>query len=509
MLVRCPAHLAFAVPPDSANPLPDFVPDEQWRSPSFLASSDDKSEKDKTQDVDLNARTAQEFRLALVLLHEKSLGVSSPWAPYLNHLPVRYDLLSSWSDNELDALRDCDLAEKARAQREENISAFECVAACPENFSCSKLTYDEITWGLDTVRSRSFLGEYPETPDANTPHPKYPSGNLKGDADTSGSKTKTPATFVLPLLDAFNHLSHRRGATKLVFEKASNSFSLKAESCYHLGDEATISYGTRTNAELLLRFGFCVFESIDETVSLPGCMDELEWLMPGSARERDLYQEGLHHAVRDAKLDCVGRANANLLWALRVLLASDEDYDAVGGAKGFRVAFPSGLDGRDVKGSGAQLAAEASLALACAREFDNLGGGTSLAEDETQLEAASVVLREVESECALCQFDENAAGYEGAGDSYGPTDQPTDTNYGDQNSCDPDLFTKCVDSGDEGDDLNYLRRLVMALEFRVGRKRILAAAMSRYSPLKEALTRSGQELYASGMEGGDYDEKVG
>ena len=55
MLVRCPAHLAFAVPPDSANQLPDFVPDEQWRSPSFLASSDDKSEKESSlkQEIDV------------------------------------------------------------------------------------------------------------------------------------------------------------------------------------------------------------------------------------------------------------------------------------------------------------------------------------------------------------------------------------------------------------------------------------------------------------------------
>ena len=49
-----------------------------------------------------------------------------------------------------------------------------------------------------------------------------------------------------------------------------------------------------------------------------------------------------------------------------------------------------------------------------------------------------------------------------------------------------------------------LRRLVAALAFRTGRKRILARAMARYSPLKEALVRSGDELYTS-----DFDEKVG
>ena len=155
------------------------------------------------------------------------------------------------------------------------------------------------------------------------------------DGDGASAK-EVPSTFVLPLLDAFNHLSERGGATKLCFDKASNAFTLRAARDMRVGDEATISYGPRPNAYLLLRFGFAVFDSPDEFVSLPGCADELEWLMPGSAREADLYAENLHHAVRNARLDRDWKANTNLLWALRVLLASDEEYERVGGAKGFR-----------------------------------------------------------------------------------------------------------------------------------------------------------------------------
>ena len=40
-----------------------------------------------------------------------------------------------------------------------------------------------------------------------------------------------------------------------------------------VGDEVTISYGARSNGTLLLRFGFAVFDSTDETVPLPGCAD--------------------------------------------------------------------------------------------------------------------------------------------------------------------------------------------------------------------------------------------
>jgi hypothetical protein len=323
---------------------------------------------------------------------------------------------------------------------------------------------------------------------------------------------------VLPLLDAFNHLSERGGATKLAFDAASNAFTLRAARDMRVGDEVTISYGARSNGTLLLRFGFAVFDSADETVPLPGCADELEWLMPGSAREAALFAEGLHHAVRGARVDRDGKANTNLLWALRVLLASDEDYERVGGAKGFRDAFPSGLDGRDVPGSGAQLAAEASLALACAREMDLAGGPAGLAEDETQLEAALAVLREVEAEYARCggANDEGDA-YEGAMDDgglgsprssgAGASSTLPDPAHGEQLSCDDVFFSRGSDS--EGDDTSYLRRLVSALEFRVGRGRILAKAVARYSPLREAFTRSGDALYAATMEGGDYDEKVG
>jgi hypothetical protein len=510
-LVRCPANLAFAVPPGAPNPFPGFVPDETWSRPNLGSPAGDAESNDEAHD---SRRQAQEFRAALVLLHERSLGAASRWAPYLAHLPTKYDLLSCWTDAQLSELRCAELEESARAQRRENEKAHAAVASCDAaTHKCACLTYEDIQWGLDTVRSRGFLGEYPETFNSapeSAPHPPYLTRReTLGDGDEITKEV--PSTFVLPLLDAFNHLSERGGATKLCFDKASNAFTLRAARDMRVGDEATISYGQRPNAYLLLRFGFAVFDSPDEFVELPGCADELEWLMPGSKREADLYAENLHYAVRNARLDRDGKANTNLLWALRVLLASDEEYERVGGVKAFRDAFPTGLDGRDVPGSGAQLAAEASLALACAREMDLAGGSESLAEDETQLEAALAVLREVETECAInpCLSDEPSA-YDGAGAgedlATGMTSTDgTDATRGDEMTCD-DVFDRC---GTESDDSNYLRRLVSALEFRVGRKRILAKAVARYSPLREAFTRSGDELYAATMEGGDYDEKVG
>ena len=54
---------------------------------------------------------------------------------------------------------------------------------------------------------------------------------------------------------------------------------------------------------------------------------------------------------------------------------------------------------------------------------------------------------------------------------------------------------RCGIDGEEGNDSQYLRRLVAALSYRTYRKRILQAALRRYSPLHEPLVKSGDELY--------------
>ena len=92
-LVRCPANLAFAVPPGAPNPFPAFVPDETWSRPDIEPPAGDGAARALDEGADArtfheNGRLAQEFRAALVLLHERSLGAASRWAPYLAHLPA-------------------------------------------------------------------------------------------------------------------------------------------------------------------------------------------------------------------------------------------------------------------------------------------------------------------------------------------------------------------------------------------------------------------------------------
>jgi len=455
VLVRCPSNLALALPPNPPNPFPDFVPDELWTNPPGVPAG----------------RKTQELRMALVLLHEREKDVDGAWAPYINQLPEEYDLLGMWTDAQLKELQCAGLRREAWAQRVENIRAAEAVAALGGG-GCGHLTDSDVAWGLNTVRSRSFLGKYPEggalpplrgmmntggnvvtrSADFDTDEPVEEDGTGSG-----RTPVPDPSTFVLPLLDAFNHRSDNGGATQLRYNADAATFELRSSFGLNPGDEATISYGKHTNDELLLRFGFCVEGNRDEMVPLPGCMAELDWLIADTDRERDMIAESLDAAVRNAHLDSEGRANTNLLWALRVLLSTDLEFKSAGGAKGLRMLLPGVGDGDCL---GPQAAAEAALALACEEELRAMGDSHlehwedagplnyDLEEDEIKLAAAEMVAGEVATEAL-------------------------------EEGCAPNADQYCADLESDSEDL---RRLVWALTYRVNRKRILYACLRRYKP---------------------------
>lgn len=258
-----------------------------------------------------------------MLLHERGEGEASAWAPYIKQLPTGYDLLGMWTDAQLGELQNASLKRAAWAQRAENVAAAAAVEVLGSGAGCAGLTPEDVAWGLNTVRSRSFLGKYPEGA-ALPPLAAFSAAELaargrdgaggeEGVEPASGVNANgnegLPSTFVIPLLDAFNHRCDAAGATKLRFRDG----AFELASCRSLvpGEEATISYGRHGNDELLLRFGFCVEGNSDETVPLPGCMAELDWLISGTDRERDMLADGLDDAVRGAHLDYKARARVS------------------------------------------------------------------------------------------------------------------------------------------------------------------------------------------------------
>jgi hypothetical protein len=253
------------------------------------------------------------YSTALVLLREREKkddddgggggGGGAGWAPYMTQLPGAYDLLGTWTDAQLAQLQCPGLIKQAWAQRVENIKAAEAVEALAGDGGWLRsLSAADIAWGLNTVRSRSFLGKYPEGAalpplqgmtlleqergkDADAGADAVVEGGAGGDVSGAAAKSETkedPSTFVLPFLDAFNHAGG--AATQLRYNKAAASFELTSSRNLAPGEEATISYGKHGNDELLLRFGFCIEGNRDETVPLLGCMAELDWLIAGTDR---------------------------------------------------------------------------------------------------------------------------------------------------------------------------------------------------------------------------------
>ena len=311
--------------------------------------------------------------MALVLLRERSLGDDSAWAPYIAQLPAGYDLLGCWTDDQLEELQCERLQDAARAQRAENNAAFDAVrmnvSAYDSDYDLGlgALTKEDVVWGLNTVRSRSYRAKYPSSCGVLPPLSNLEGKTLdaaalltKSARQRSGEKSESAnkeSVFMLPFLDALNHRDNKGsgGATKLVFMSpleddaaergAKGTFELRSPAAVEKDAEAVVCYGDKNNEELLLRYGFCVENGVHDEITLPGCMDELEWVMPGSARESDLKAERLDEAVKRARLNDEGKASVNLLWALRVLLASDATYEAAGGAKGLMRASLPGEDG--------------------------------------------------------------------------------------------------------------------------------------------------------------------
>ncbi|KAK9858874.1 hypothetical protein WJX84_003329 [Apatococcus fuscideae] len=93
-LTSVPLGMALVVPPRQNCPFPDKVKKEFWsESPWYM-------------------------KLALMLLHERELGETSRFAPYLKYLPTKFNTPFSWSDQELQQLGYPFVTQQVKEQRQ-------------------------------------------------------------------------------------------------------------------------------------------------------------------------------------------------------------------------------------------------------------------------------------------------------------------------------------------------------------------------------------------------------
>lgn len=384
-LVTLPRDSALVVLEGQENPHAEFISDALWEAAG-------------------EAKWA--LRVALVLLREYALGEESAFSAYVKQLPEVFNLIGSYSDEEI-RLMQYPLAEKmAREQRDENAEAIRLVRKHASG-ALAGVSDERIVWALDCVRSRVFSGRLadeaklrakllPRSLAVGTAFATFltaPSAEGRWlavfavlalvvfDSSSNSDRDSATAYVLMPLIDAVNH----KTMLKTEFEFDSGSFVLRAPQEYKAGEEVFISYGVLNNDELITRYGFVDSDNVADLYRFEGLLPYLQAnhdpmkraLGADSKRLATLKRTHpeLDEALWNGNFISDGTAEPKLLWALRAVLATPEEFASANGVEGFQLGG----------GAPEKRAADAIRAAVEARLAQY---PTTLEEDEEELKNA-------------------------------------------------------------------------------------------------------------------------
>lgn len=229
-----------------------------WAPTSLLLN------KDKA--IDLWGSVVEELsdRLALILLlvHERFMeGAASKWNVYMQRLPEFDGDVSGpsflWSEEEISLLQGSDGYGAALAMYNTIVDEFEVLNDMlfqknPDSFPSDIFTFKNYLWGAANVASRAY-----------------------GD-DPTGTHL-----CIAPMVDFLNH---KAGALQLT--RFGNGIVAYAHKNYRAGEQVWVSYGGKSNAELLSQYGF-----VD----------------PDNGQEAVYLRLGEHLLVNSAQLEVIGK----------------------------------------------------------------------------------------------------------------------------------------------------------------------------------------------------------
>lgn len=222
-------------------------------------------------------RQAWWVKMSLLLLSEKAKGPASERGEYLRSLPREHGTPLHWAEADVAELQASYIVAGIAEQRREWTRIHrELVPAC----SGLDVPWEDFVWAAETVRSRSFSGPY-EGSDYEERLQQLvflaalvgvyllsgagPASNaLNGTAsvlcflvlkDLYTQKNPNSLRYAMcPVIDLCNHTS--RAESDVSYEYFLNSFSLTTNNLFEPGDQVYISYGKRSNDELLQYYGF-------------------------------------------------------------------------------------------------------------------------------------------------------------------------------------------------------------------------------------------------------------
>eukprot|EP00282_Hemiselmis_andersenii_P044387 CAMPEP_0172076296 /NCGR_PEP_ID=MMETSP1043-20130122/16424_1 /TAXON_ID=464988 /ORGANISM="Hemiselmis andersenii, Strain CCMP441" /LENGTH=385 /DNA_ID=CAMNT_0012737123 /DNA_START=73 /DNA_END=1227 /DNA_ORIENTATION=+ len=253
-------------------------------------------------------------RLALLLLSEKRKGKRSLYEGWIRELPTGYDNhIARWSDQELKLLRDPRLAEEAMWQKS-------AIDAMHEGFTrrCPNITVtvDEFRWAMDSVLSRSFVGQIPSEREACDTHGAK---RLRAQVAMAllmrlgrklprvthrlsvmfprmrkyfqGTKLSTQLLLLEPIIDMANHKTTAK--TDVSYDKGRDRVTFKTREEWGEGEQVFVCYGAKASSSLLLSYGFLEPSNPMETASL----HTLEAATYALAREKGVSEEELDQRI--------------------------------------------------------------------------------------------------------------------------------------------------------------------------------------------------------------------
>ena len=278
LFVTLPRDAALVIDPLEKCPIPDFVDGAYYKSCAWYV------------------------KMGLLMLAERRRGKSSRVSGYIDQLPESIDTPVRWSTGELEELQSEKLKDAVGRQQAEWKRLY---GELQSKGNCSGVSYDDFVWALENVRSRSFSGPYAGTPIKDR---LTMGGLLAAVGLTYAFVAKIPTESILnagisvacfnllydlvlssrlkwyamcPIIDSLNHSS--RVASSIEYEYFKDTFVVSTESAYAEGDQVFISYGEKTNEQLVQYYGFVLednpHDSCVVTAEIGGQLLELE-IMP-------------------------------------------------------------------------------------------------------------------------------------------------------------------------------------------------------------------------------------
>ncbi|CAG8447945.1 2184_t:CDS:10 [Scutellospora calospora] len=231
--------------------------------------------------------------LATFLVHERLLGNLSFYHPYINILPKNISTPLTYSEREMLWLKGTNLGPGSENRKEILRKEFEEVLKVVSNGEfIDGLSWELYMWACDVISSRSFPNKLVNPDDTETKEALF------------------------PLIDSFNH-KPRQKITWEVHER--NKLRLVASDYIEAGQQIYNNYGSKSNEELLVGYGFCIPDNPDDWVVIkvnisqdPQCDEKLDLLS----------SLGLSEITHFIKKDNIP---SNLLSQLRVLVMNSAE----------------------------------------------------------------------------------------------------------------------------------------------------------------------------------------